>query len=283
MPSLGQACWTTWPSNADNGRPRRVGCLSRHSLSPVIPCAWGEQMGIFNRDHSTEQSSQGRAAIAWQLLDDGASLELGNVPPGIVDAILTASQTPNKNARVHVALTYTAAGTIEAYWDGQLVGEVSGPEVRNYLDALQFLASTGRYAVVNLTVPSRKSKGYGSALLQMPWHGNVMVPFNQPPPDFKVAPLRVSPSLKNEHLHVRDLERIAPAHMTPGWFVLIETANGGVDAYAPVFGRSGLGTKVGAVYKEDVPQTVEQLAGEPRAVVGRVFWYDRGPQIRLGY
>lgn len=242
-------------------------------------------MGIFNRDNSSEQSSQGRAAIAWQLVDDGGSLALTGVQTGVLDAILAASGTPNKSARVHVALTYTTAGAIEAYWDGQLVGEVSGPEVANYLDSFQFLTTTGRYPVVKMSVSSRKSKSFGSALLLMPstYPGMIPVPFNQPPPDFTVAPLRFTPSLKNEHLHVRDIERIAPAHGTPGWFVLIETANGGVDAYAPVFGRSGLGTKVGAVYKEDVPQTVEQLAGEPRAVTGRVLWYDRGPQIRLGY
>jgi hypothetical protein len=240
-------------------------------------------MGIFGRKKDKTPSNPSVAPTtlyAWELPDDGRAHDVANVQPDVVEAILVASGSPNKNQTVRASLRLAGVSSIEVYWEGHLAGSIEGPETVSLMDGLRFLAASGRYAVVKMNVPSRKSKFSGSLSVVIPWN-DVAVPFNQPPAEFPDLTYGVSPSIKNTHLHVGDLRRLAPTHGTPGWFVLTPTADGGVDVYAPEYGRPGLGTKVGAVYKEDVQDTMEKLSGHPCAVLGRVLWQSNGPQIRL--
>ena len=240
-------------------------------------------MGLFGRKKDTNASNTAAAPPAalygWQLPNDGRAYALTDARPDVIEAILVASGSPNKNQSAQVSLR-PAGATIEVYWGDQLAGVIDDADASKFMNGLRFLATTGRYAVVTMSVPSRKSKAYGTLSIVMPWD-EAVVPFNQPPAEFPDYTYAVSPSVKNTHLHVGDLRRLAPAHGTPGWFVLTPTSDGGVDVYAPEYGRAGMGTKVGAVYKEEVPHTLEKLAGQPCVVLGRVLWYDRGPQIRL--
>lgn len=242
-------------------------------------------MGLFGRKKTDNRQPQSDpvSLYAWELPSDGGSLNLTTTHQEVIEEILTDSGAPNKNQTVRASLRPVGAASIEVYWGERLAGVAEGDEAARYVKDLNFLTASGRYAVVQLHVPSRKSKHFGTLSVAMPYGDHVAVPFNQPPPDVPERTFHLSPSIKNTHLHVGDLRRLAPTHGTPGWFILTPTADGGVDLYAPEYGRQGLGTKVGAVYKDEVPDTRERLAGEPCAVLGRVLWYDNGPQIRLRY
>ena len=244
----------------------------------------GEIMGLFGRkkEAPTRAAAAPVALYAWQLPADGRAYGLTNVRPETIEAILEDSGSPNRNQTARASLRPSGPSSIEVYYGEHLAGLIEGDDAATFMTGLTFLSATGRYAVVRMDVPSRKSKAYGTLSVVMPWD-EVIVPFNQPPGEFVDATYRVSPAIKNTHLHVADLRRLAPLHGTPGWFVLTAAPDGGVDVYAPEYGRAGVGTKVGAVYKEDVPDTLEKMAGQPCVVQGRVLWYDKGPQIRLRY
>lgn len=240
-------------------------------------------MGLFSRskpDPGVTQRDSSVMAYAWQLAPNESREYLSGVDTEALEAILEGSGNPNKNQRVPVALTAVADMSIAVHWDGRLVGHLDGLEAVPYVRGLRFLQQTGRFGVVMMEVPSRKSKNYGQPYLMTPYTGREYVPFNQPPEGYDVL-VDLYPTVKNERFHAGDLQRIAPADGTPGWFMLEPQPDGEVLVYAPQYGRPGLGLKVGAIIKADLPALNEKLDAKTVAAFGRVYW-SRGLDISLG-
>jgi hypothetical protein len=240
-------------------------------------------MGLFSRKKS-EPSAAPQTAVPrsypWQLTPSDASAELTVVDTEALELILEQSGSPNKNQQAPVTVTAVGDQSLAVHWDGRLIGHVDGLEAVPYVPGLRFLQSTHRFAVTTVNVASRKSKYHGTASLSMPYSGAPFVPFNQPSEDLPFVWIR--PTIKDERFHVGELRALASEHKTPGWFILRPTTDGEVVVYTRPYGSNASEIKVGAVIKDDQAETITAINNSPACTFGRVYWFNNGPDIRLG-
>lgn len=240
-------------------------------------------MGLFSRKKSgpsaTPQSAMPKP-YAWKLAPNESSTDLTEVDGEALELILELSGSPNKNQDAQVAVTVDGNESLAVHWEGRSIGRLSGSEAVQYVEGLRFLQSTNRFAVTTVNVASRKSKRHGSATLAMPYSGRPFVPFNQPPEDLPF--LWIEPTVKDERFHVGELRALASTHKSPGWFILRPTADGEVLVHVRTYGGNASEMKVGAVIKDDQAATIAAINNAPACTFGRIYWFDNGPDIRLG-
>lgn len=240
-------------------------------------------MGLFSRKKSEAQLATQPSVpgiYPWQLAPSESNTQLTDVDAEALELILEQSGSPSRNQQVPVSVTAVGDQSLAVHWDGSLMGHVEGPEAVPYVQGLRHLQSTNRFAVTKLTVASRKSKYHGTSSIAMPYSGRPFVPFNQPSEDLPF--IWIDPTIKDERFHIGQLRALAPAHKTPGWFILRPTADGEVIVYVQPYGSNSGEVKVGAVIKDHQAATTTGINNSPAYTFGRVYWYDNGPDIRLG-